>query len=103
MQKSKTKPIVKAIAIILVIVLVTVGSFGGYLLYRFNCNKSNSTNSYDTVYNAQQVKLSTDNNGVFKVLKINDTHLFDGVCEDYKHTLDDLKVILDKKVFAMRK
>ncbi|MGN0458464.1 MAG: hypothetical protein ACI4IL_05800 [Eubacterium sp.] len=76
MQKSKKKLIVKVIAIILVIVLIAVSSFGGYLLFRFNCDKSNATNSYDTVYIADQVKLSTDDNGIFKVLKINDTHFF---------------------------
>lgn len=96
MQKSKKKLIVKVIAIFLAIVIIAVGSFGGYLLYRFNCDKSNATNNYDTVYSADQVKLSTDDNGIFKVLKINDTHFFDGVCEDDKHTLEDLRVILDK-------
>lgn len=96
MRKSKKKLIVKVIAIILAIVLIAVGSFGGYLLYRFSCDRSNATNSYETVYKADQVKLSTDDNGIFKVLKINDTHFFDGVCEDDKQTLDDLKLILDK-------
>ena len=96
MQKSKKKLIVKVISIILAIVLIAVGSFGGYLLYRFNCDKSNATNRYDAVYSADQVKLATDDNGSFRILKINDTHFFDGVCENDKHTLDDLKVILDK-------
>lgn len=95
-MKSKKKTIIKVIASILIIVLIAVDSFGGYLLYRFNCNKSNAPDSYDLVYVADQVKLSTDNNGIFKILKINDTHFFDGVCEDDKHTLDDLKAILDK-------
>lgn len=93
---NKKKQIIRIIAILLAVVLLCVGTFGGYLLYRFNCDKSNATNSYDAVYSAEQVKLSTDDNGIFKILKINDTHFFDGVCEDDKHTLDDLKIILDK-------
>lgn len=78
------------------IVMIAVVSFGGYLLYRFNCDKSNATNSYDAVYSADQVKLTTDDNGIFKILKINDTHLFDGVCDNDKYTLEDLRAILDK-------
>lgn len=96
MQKSRKKVIVKAISIILAVILLTVGSFCGYLLYRFNCNKSDAINSYNAVYSAPQIKLSTDDNGIFKILKINDTHFFNGVCENDEQTLDDLKVILDK-------
>lgn len=96
MDKHKKKIILKAISCILAIIIIAVGSFGGYLLYRFNCDKSNSSNSYEAVYEAEQIKLSTDSNGIFKVLKINDTHFFNGVCENDKHTLDDLKIILDK-------
>lgn len=66
MQKSKKKQIAKVLSIILAIALIAVGSFGGYLLYRFNCDKSNSTNSYETVYSAEQVKLSADANGILK-------------------------------------
>lgn len=86
----------KAIAVILAVVLAAVGCFGGYLLYRFNCNKSDAANSYDAVYTAPQVKLATDDSGIFKILKINDTHFFNGVCKNDRHTLDDLKTILDK-------
>lgn len=96
MQKSKKKVIIKVTAIILAIVLIAVGSFGGYLLYRFNCDKSGAVNGYDQVYTANQINLSTDDNGIIKVLKINDTHFFNGLCENDKHTLDDLKMILDK-------
>lgn len=95
-MKSKKKIIIKIIAVILAVLLVVAGSFCGYLIYRFNCDKSNVTNSYEAVYTAEQVKLSTDANGFFKILKINDTHFFDGLCENDKHTLDDLEIILDK-------
>ena len=96
MQKSKKKLVLKITAVIMAVVFIAVSSFGVYLLYRFNCDKSNVTNSYDIVYSADQVKLSTDNNGIFKILKINDTHFFDGVCENDRQTLGDLKTILDK-------
>lgn len=94
-MKNKKK-IIKIIAIILAVLLVVAGSFCGYLIYRFNCDKSNAANSYEAVYTAEQVKLSADDNGIFKILKINDTHFFDGLCENDKHTLDDLEIILDK-------
>ena len=96
MNKSKKKIITRIISIILAVVLLAVGTFGGYLLYRFNCDKSNAVNSYDSVYNANQVNLSTDDSGLFKILKITDTHFFDGVCENDEHTLNDMKAILDK-------
>ena len=48
MNKSKKKIITRVIAIILAVVLLVVGSFAGYLLYRFNCDKSNATDSYET-------------------------------------------------------
>lgn len=96
MNKNRKKVIIKATAVILAVILIAVGSFGSYLLYRFNCDKSETSNSYDAVYSAQQAKLSTDDKGYFKILKINDTHFFNGVCENDKHTLDDLKIILDK-------
>lgn len=96
MQNSKKKTIVKTISLVLVVMLIAVGSFGGYLLYRFNCDKSHAVNSYEEVYSTEQVKLATDADGIFKVLKINDTHFFDGVCENDRHTLEDLKAILDK-------
>ena len=96
MMNKKKKIITRVIAIILTVVLLVVGSFAGYLLYRFNCDKSNATDSYEAIYTADKVNLSTDENGIFKILKITDTHFFDGVCESDRHTLDDLKIILDK-------
>ncbi|MGN0526344.1 MAG: metallophosphoesterase family protein [Acutalibacteraceae bacterium] len=96
MAKSKGTGVLKVIAVIVAVVLIVAGTVGGYTLYRLNCNKSNTDNKYEDVYNAEQVKLSTNDDGVFKILKINDTHFFDGVCENDKRTLDGLKTVLDK-------
>lgn len=97
MSKMKHKKLFKAIAVILISALVISGSFGLYILYRFNCDKSgNKEFSYDSVFTAERVSLETDDNGVFRVLKINDTHFFDGVCENDKRTLSGLKKVLDE-------
>lgn len=96
MEKSKKKIVLKVIAVVLAILLIALGSFGGYLLYRFNCDKSGAVNSYDLAYSAEQVKLSTDENGIFKILKINDTHMFNGTCNEDKHTLEYIKTVLDE-------
>ena len=94
---SNTKKIVlKLIAILLAVVLLVGGSFGGYLLYRFNCDKSGGKNDYNAVYSQPVSTFDVGDDGTFAVLKINDTHFFNGVCEDDKHTLSDLKTILDK-------
>lgn len=90
------KKLKKAIAVILAAVIVFAGSFGGYILYRFNCDKSDAKHSYSEIYSKEQIALDAGSDGEFKVLKINDTHFFNGVCESDKKTLSDLKIILDK-------
>ena len=95
-MNSKKKSLIKVTAIVLAVVLAVLGCFGGYLLYRFNCNKSGSTNDYASVYSQRVSTFDVGEDGKFDVLKINDTHFFNGTCEDDKHTLADLKAILDK-------
>lgn len=96
MKNRKKKLIFRVISTIIAVALIFVICFGGYLLYRFNCDKSGAANSYQEIYSAQQIKLSIEKNGIFKVLKINDTHMFNGTCEDDKKTLDYIKTVLDK-------
>ena len=97
---NKKKQIIKVIATILAVILLFVGSFGGYLLYRFNCDKSSDygfvSNDYNNIYEQQVPTFDVGNDGEFDILKINDTHFYNGICEDDKHTLSDLKSILDK-------
>ena len=92
---NKKKQIIKIIAILLAVILLCVGSFGGYLLFRLNCDKSGSDNDYNAVYSQPVSTFDVGDNGEFDVLKINDTHFYNGTCEDDKHTLSDLKSILD--------
>jgi hypothetical protein len=94
MKNTKSK-IFKIVSIILAIILAFVLCFGGYLLYRFNCDKSNATNSYSDIYSQEQITLDVADDGIFSILKINDTHFFNGTCEDDKKTLDSIKSILD--------
>lgn len=93
---NKKKQIIRIIASLLTVVLLCVGTFGGYLLYRFNCDKSGSNNDYNAVYFQPVSTFDVGDDGKFDVLKINDTHFYNGTCEDDKHTLSDLKTILDK-------
>ena len=95
MQKSKKKLFFKIFAVILAVIIVFAGSFVGYVLYRFNCDKSNAQNSYEQVYNAEQVNLQTDENGIFRILKINDTHMLNGTCENDVKTLEGIKSVLE--------
>lgn len=98
-MKSKKKLIIKIATITLAVVLLCVGSFGGYLLYRFNCDKSFDyrfvSNDYSNIYEQQTPTYDVGEDGKFTVLKINDTHFYNGTCEDDKHTLSYLKNVLD--------
>ena len=90
------KKIFRIIAIFLSIVLVCGGSFGGYILYRFNvCPPLELTHSYKEIYYQEQITYDVDD-GEFAVLKINDTHFYNGTCENDSKTMSDLKIILDK-------
>lgn len=91
------KKIFKIIAILLAVVLVFGGTFGGYILYRFNFNRPQDlAHSYDEIYNREQIIYDVGDDGEFAVLKINDTHFYNGTCENDAKTMEDLKIILDK-------
>lgn len=91
------KKIIKIIAILLCFVLIFGGSFGGYVLYRFNFNRPKDlAHNYNEVYNQEQITYDVGDDGEFSVLKINDTHFFNGTCEKDAKTLSDLKIIIDK-------
>lgn len=97
-MKSKKKLIIEIATITLAVVLLFVGSFGGYLLYRFNCDKSFDyrfvSNDYSNIYKQKTPSYDVGEDGKFTVLKINDTHFYNGTCEDDKHTLSYLKNVL---------
>ncbi len=86
----------KAAAVILAIIIVIVGCFGIYILYRFNCNKGDSDIPYSDIYAQEQVSLDADAGGYFRILKINDTHFLNGTCETDAETLNEIEAILDK-------
>lgn len=101
-MKNKKKIIIRAVIIFLVAALLISGLAGGYVLYRMNGNKSGvNSEIYEKVYENKEIKLSVDSSGIFKILKINDTHLFDGKCENDTKTLGDIKSVLDKMSFDL--
>ena len=65
------KRIIKVVAVILVVALVCGGTFGGYILYRFNFNgPKDLVHSYEEVYNQKPVTYDVGGDGEFSVLKI---------------------------------
>ena len=96
---DKKKRIIKIIASLLALVLVCAGAFGCYLLYRFNCDKSGADYDYSTVYTQKTPTYDVGGDGKFTVLKINDTHFFNGTCENDVKTLDYLKTVLKNNIF----
>ncbi len=91
------KKIIKIIATIMVVALICGGTFGGYVLYRLNFNgPKDLVHSYEKIYNQKSITYDVGGDGKFSILKINDTHFYNGTCENDRKTLSDLKVILDK-------
>ncbi len=91
------KKIIKVIAVILAVVLIGGGTFGGYILYRFNFNGPKElAHSYDEIYNQKPITYDVGDDREFAILKINDTHFYNGTCKNDKKTMSDLKIILDK-------
>ncbi len=83
------------LSLISVILVIAIG-FCAYLSTRFFGNTLEYDGGYEDIYSQEQITLNADDNGVFRVLKINDTHFYNGTCENDAKTLADLKVILDK-------
>ncbi len=93
-MKSKVKKIILSL---LSIVLIFAVGFSSYVLYRFNCNKldNDSPISYEEIYTKENINLNIAEDGKFRVLKINDTHFLNGVCENDVKTLGGIKRVLD--------
>lgn len=90
-MKRAKKIIISVIAVILAAVI----AFGSYLGYRLYVNKPKTQNAYQEIYLQKAVSLDVDEHGMFRIIKINDTHFFNGTCEEDVKTLEDLKKILD--------
>ncbi len=86
----------KVILTVISVVLVIAIGFSAYLGTRFFGNKLECDCSYEDIYSQEKIVLNADDNGIFKILKINDTHFYNGTCENDATTLADLKIILDK-------
>lgn len=69
--------------------LLTVSLFG------CGAKPASSGHSYSEVYTQESARLTADADGTFRILKINDTHFRNGVCENDEKTLAELKTILD--------
>lgn len=91
----------RILSAVLAAVLAVVLCFGGYLLYRFNCDKSNAVSSYEEVYSQPQAVLDVDESGVFTILKINDTHFFNGTSDSDLQTLSELEIILSNAEYGL--
>lgn len=91
----KAKKIKKVVLSIIALIVAAALLFGGYLMYRFNCSKSDSAFTYESVFSDEQISLNVNDDGEFRILKINDTHFFDGVCDNDIKTLNGIKSVLD--------
>lgn len=91
----KAKRIQKVFLSVIALIAAAALLIGGYFVYRFNSSKSDSNFTYDSIFSNEQITLNARDNGEFRILKINDTHFIDGVCENDVKTLDGIKSVLD--------
>lgn len=91
----KIKTFKKIISAVIAVVFVFALTFGGYIVYRLNCDKSDSAYKYEEVYTEIANCIYADESGYVKILKINDTHLLNGTCENDVKTLAGIKKVLD--------
>ena len=86
------------IAIVAIILLALGGlSFGAYVGGRVWTNLLPLEHNYDEVYSLGNYSYDVGDDGLFKVLKINDTHLFSGETEKDKKTLDGIEKTIAKE------
>lgn len=100
-MKAKRKKALKAIIAAISLLLCAAVIFSSFVLYRFNCDKSGSVNSYGDIYNKAPVALNVGGSGIFKVLKINDTHFFNGTCENDAKTLDGINRVISENKYDL--
>ena len=91
-KKNVKKSIVSFLSVILAVII----AFGGCLAFRFYGNVPKMQNSYDEIYSDEQISLNVPSNGIFSILKINDTHFFNGKCDRDIKTLHYLKKVLER-------
>lgn len=91
----KAKKIKKVILSVIALIAAAALLFGGYIIYRFNCNKSDSDFTYDSVFSDEQILLNVNDGGEFRIMKINDTHFFNGICDNDVKTLNGIQSVLE--------
>ena len=96
----KNKYIKRGIIILIVIALGGM-ALGAYVGGRVWTNKLPLEHDYDSIFDKGDYALDADENGLFKVLKINDTHFLNGRCTSDVKTLEGIKSVLDEHTFDL--
>lgn len=97
-QKNNT---FKVLLIVGIIIALAGCALGAYVGGRVWTNKLPLEHDYDTIYSNGDYSLEVDENGIFNVLKINDTHFINGECENDKKTLEGIKKVLDEQKYDL--
>ena len=98
MFKSKLNKTILVIALVLVLAGCALGAYVGGRVWT---NRLPLEHDYDLVYGMGNYSLEADEYGEFKVLKINDTHLINGICKEDARTLSGIKEVLDRQYFDL--
>lgn len=88
---------IKVSIIILIVVALGGCAFGAYVGGRVWTNTLESQHEYSTIYSFDTIGIEKSDSAIFSVLKINDTHLFNGQTENDIKTIVGLENILEKE------
>ncbi len=100
MQFKLNKRLLKTFVIIAVVVLVGGCAFGAYVGGRAWTNVLPRNGEYDGIF-GRNYTIPADPNGEFSILKINDTHLFNGRSAEDQKTLNGIKSVLKAESFDL--
>jgi hypothetical protein len=94
----KEKVTVRVVSRIIVVILAAMAAafcYGAYRHHRLNGEGTADSRSYEDVYAQEEITLDVADDGLFTILKMNDTHFLNGTCEDDQKTLAGLASVLD--------
>ncbi|MBO5773335.1 MAG: metallophosphoesterase [Clostridia bacterium] len=94
MRSTKDKSL-KIVSVIIIVLALAGVCFGAYVGGRAWTNKLPLDNDYSEIFVPHNYSVETDESGVLKVIKINDTHFLNGKTEKDVKTLQGIKTALD--------
>lgn len=88
------KNVKKTLSLLLVLLLIAS-------LFGCTGKKYEITHSYDEIYDSKDIWFDVNDDGIYTIFKINDTHFINGTCKKDKQTLEEIKSALDSTPYDL--